>query len=284
MPSPTFEWQGKTYSRDIRIVFSDIDGTLLRPDHELSAYTCDMLRQLPEHGIEFALATGRMPLGVYHLIDKIGIPTHLICLGGSLVRTKDSKTLVSETLSYEAAKAVIDTAHELWPEIVPSFFAGDDWFTSKLDAPCVKREIDVVKARSAEHDLYDLLERGILPHKLYFNCTQDRERCIVFADALSQASNEIEVIRSLTGTHVEVMPLHVSKAKGAQVLLEHLHMTWDDACSFGDDNNDLPMLQKAKLGVALGNAAQPVKEKACAQTLSTKEDGLALFLDALLHS
>ena len=64
------------------------------------------------------------------------------------------------------------------------------------------------------------------------------------------------------------------KSKGIEMILDKVNLTWKDAICFGDSTNDIHMLKKADIGVAMGNASDYVKSFANFATTSTYEDGI----------
>ena len=77
-------------------------------------------------------------------------------------------------------------------------------------------------------------------------------------------------------------PKGTNKVKALKVLCEKLDIPLDKVIFFGDSTNDLSIINKVGLGVAMGNALKEVKEQAKEITLSNDEDGIAIFLDKIL--
>ena len=82
--------------------------------------------------------------------------------------------------------------------------------------------------------------------------------------------------------YLEVIPKVINKGQGIRDICKVLGIDSEEVISFGDAANDIPMLREAGMGVAMGNAAEPVKAAANMVTLSNNEDGIAAALETLL--
>ena len=82
--------------------------------------------------------------------------------------------------------------------------------------------------------------------------------------------------------YLEVIPKVINKGQGIRDICKVLGLSTEEVISFGDAANDIPMLREAGMGVAMGNAADPVKAAANMVTLSNNEDGIAAALEKLL--
>ena len=78
---------------------------------------------------------------------------------------------------------------------------------------------------------------------------------------------------------LELVPPGIDKARSLAVLLEKLNMKKEEMVAIGDGYNDLSMIKFAGLGVAMGNAQEPVKKAADYITLSNDEDGVAVVVE-----
>lgn len=84
--------------------------------------------------------------------------------------------------------------------------------------------------------------------------------------------------------YLEVIPKRINKGQGILDICSALDIRPEAVIAFGDAANDIPMLKAAGMGVAMGNAAQAVKDAANLVTRSNNDDGIACALDALLKN
>ena len=263
-------------------MLSDVDGTLLRSTHGLSARTVRAVRALAAAGVPFALATGRMPSGVEGIAERLGVPTYRICYSGAYVTGPDGAQIASQTLPLEVAREVLGVMSSLWPWLAPSYFAGPHWFAEDPGAPDVQGEAAVVQAQPEQASFAALLDEGRAPNKLFCRVASHPGRGEEIRRVLSARFPQLCVILSTNGKLVEVIRSDVSKATGARALLDALGVPMGRALAFGDDENDVPLLSAAGHGVAMGNASRRVRSCADEVGPTNDDDGVAVVLERLL--
>ena len=265
-----------------RAVLSDVDGTLLDANREVSARTGAAIRALCASGVPFALVTGRMPGGIEAIRRALGVPLPAVCLSGALVVDAENRPLASRTLSAAEASFVMGLVADSFPQLATSYFAGLDWFVGDASHPAVRREASIVRAQPEKADLTGVLSAGRLPNKLFFTCADDPGRSLDLVARIKADCPGLNVIRSTNGVMVEVLPGGVDKASGASHLLRALGVERRDALFFGDDANDVPLLRAAGRGVAVGNAAPCARDAADDVSPAASDDGVARYLEGLL--
>lgn len=268
-----------------KVLLSDLDGTLLGPDHRLGARTVAAVRAAAAAGWTFCLATGRMPAGTLPVARELGVGCPLVCLGGSFVVDADGGQVFSRTLPAVTAEGVLSTIEALWPRMEPSFFAGWDWFVSDPAGPAVQREQRIVDARATGADLHELIVRSVLPNKIF--CSRSAGfagESLKMAQELARRFPDVHVVRSASGLMVEVVPAGVDKAAGARALLAHLGASAADAVAFGDDENDVALLRMAGTGVAVANACGDALRAADEVCPSNEEQGVSAWIEGRLPS
>ena len=92
-----------TAKHPIRFVLSDMDGTLLRPDHTPTQRTLSTVRALREAGVLFSLASGRPPKAMMHMVEAFGIDVPVAGFNGGTLVNPDGSVLVAHRLPAEAA-------------------------------------------------------------------------------------------------------------------------------------------------------------------------------------
>ena len=268
------------------IVFSDMDGTFLTSTKAVSARSLEALDALAARGIEFVPCTGRALVGIPP--EVLGHPAvhYAISSNGAVVSRLDpeNKTADAATalrlvpLAPESALAVWDIArdHDVTFDIFadghsylrrdlydrmaefvpdPSTLASMRWNRMPVD-----EEPEQTIAR------VDALERLAM----YWYDPSDRDAIV---EALRHVDN-ITVTRSYP-MNIEVMDKDASKAASMAWLCEQLGMSAADAVAFGDNFNDMSMIELAGLGVAVANAETEVREAADMCCASNDEDGVA---------
>lgn len=263
--------------RMVRIVFSDIDGTLLTDDKRVTAKTEQAVKGLLQQDIPFVLVSARMPEAIYPITGKMGVKIPLISYSGALVLTQDGQELYSLTMQAVDTAAFLDVVKVHFPQATVNYYAGHHWYVEDVSDPRVAFEMEITEAVAEVRSFADCLQEGILPHKILLMMEPaDCERAEQELQALFPALN---VVRSAPHL-LEIMEASVNKASGIDVMLQHFGLKAGDALSFGDNYNDLEMLRYTGMSVAMGNAPQPVKDAAGEVTASNEEDGIYEYLCA----
>jgi len=113
-----------------QVVASDLDGTLLSPDHTLSAFTKSTLQLLTQQGIHFVFATGRHHVDVAQIRDNLGISAYMITSNGARVHNTQGEQIFAHNLD-------ADIAHDLYaivdnhPDILTNVYRHDDWYMNR---------------------------------------------------------------------------------------------------------------------------------------------------------
>ena len=258
-----------------RIVFSDIDGTLLTDDKRVTEKTEQAVKGLVQQGIPFVLVSARMPEAIYPITEAMGVKIPLISYSGALVLTEEGETLYSLTMKAEHAAAFLEAVEAHFPQATVNYYAGHHWYVKGTSDPRVALEMKITGAVAERRSFADCLAEGTLPHKILLMMEPaDCERAERELQALFPALN---VVRSAPHL-LEIMDASVNKASGIEVMLKHFGLEASDALSFGDNYNDLEMLRYTGASVAMGNAPQPVKAAAGEVTTSNEEDGIYAYL------
>ncbi len=264
------------------LVLSDVDGTLLRPTHALSARTVNAVRALVGAGVSFGLATGRMPSGIEKIVEQLGVPVHRVCYSGAYVTDPEGREISSVTIDAGLTRRVLALMAELWPWLAPSYFVGPHWFAENPQAPDTQAEARVVQACPEQASIDALLDRGHAPNKLFCRLSSHPGRGEEIRRTLAARFPEVGVILSTSGALLEVVPAGVTKATGARALAAELAIPMGRVVAFGDDENDIPLLEAAGRGVAMANASRRVRQYADEVAPGNADDGVATVLERML--
>ena len=120
-------------ARPIEFLLSDMDGTLLRPDHSLSPRTLDAVRALREAGVAFSLATGRPPRAMLQQIEALGVDLPTAGFNGGSIVKPDGSFLARHHVPVEAAVTAL-LLFEPCPQVETWVFADNEWLLRNLDA------------------------------------------------------------------------------------------------------------------------------------------------------
>ncbi len=258
----------------IRLVATDLDGTLLRNDQTVSARTRQALFRAAAAGVTLTLVTGRPPRFVRQLAQDLGLDGAAICCNGALVYDVAQDALLEHNpLSAADASAI---AHDL-----------------RAAAPGVTFAVERGLLFSCEPGYCAL--RGRLwdgrVEELQALCAQPVTKLLMLHP--TQLAEELyPMARDIVGQrgavtyssrhYIEVSAVGVTKAATLARLCQRLEIAPAEVAAFGDMPNDADMLRWAGHGVAVANAHAEALAAASHVTASNMDDGVALALEKLL--
>ncbi len=262
---------------NIRIVFSDIDGTLINSERTLSKRTIDIFKSIKDH-IPIVLISARMPKAMRHLQKVGGIEDQpIIAYNGGLVIV-NNKVVHSTEIPNDISSIIT----QFDPNIHFSLYHNDDWYIPKKDYWAL-REINNTKVNATVLSNPEVLslwnKSNIGAHKIMcMGNIDDIDRLAAFLKKDYQ--DKLHIYRSKS-TYIEISPKEISKKTAVIYLLDNLYSSipLSEVAAFGDNYNDMEMLSNVGFGVAVANAKKEVKQVAKYHTESGTEDGVALFLE-----
>jgi Cof subfamily protein (haloacid dehalogenase superfamily) len=258
----------------IRLVASDLDGTLLRGDLTVSDRTRAAIHDARLAGMTFVAVTGRPPRSVRSLNERIGLEGIAICANGALVYNLDSDTILDQTpLAAEAALRIVRGLREAAPGVA---FAWEDAAGFSCE-PTWGRD-PLTPERRGFGDPLELIHVPLLKvlarhPDLDFDELAERARRVAGDEA---------VVTWSTRQVVEVSAAGVTKAFALQRVCDRLGVAPAEVVAIGDMPNDLTMLSWAGRSVAVANGDPEVLAAADEVTATNEEDGVALVLERLL--
>ncbi|MCC5919061.1 MAG: Cof-type HAD-IIB family hydrolase [Cyclobacteriaceae bacterium] len=261
---------------NIKVICSDIDGTLLDKDRKISAKTKAVFQALNKDFL-VVLSSSRMPSAMTHLQEDLGIMEHpMICYNGGFILphpNQDHKPISSTIIDKETAEKIFDACRS--SSIHLSFYHEDNWWVPAMDQ-WTAHEMMTTKVEPSGQINPQLLTQTNGFHKVM--CMGDaKEIEMVYNQLTASIGNEVHLYRSKS-TYIEIAPKSISKSSSLKQLLTNYGHKMSEVVAFGDNYNDIEMLKDVGIGVAVANAKDEVKKIADEITDSNKEDGVANFL------
>jgi hypothetical protein len=263
-----------------KLICSDIDGTLLNKNRELSEMTIQEIKRISP--IPFVLISSRMPEAMRHLQRQLGnIITPIIAYNGGLV-LHNNQILHSAFIDNLVLEAIINLCAKTTIHL--SLYHQDEWYVPVMDSWAEREENNTKvtpEVKSSKEVLYQWKNEGKGAHKIM--CMGDETEIDVLYKVLENSfSSEIMLYRSKP-TYIEISHHSVSKKTAIEVLLNNCYpeFTMKDIVAFGDNYNDIEMLRAVGLGVAVANAIEEVLKIADKITDTNKNDGVAKTIQEL---
>ncbi len=259
----------------IKIILSDIDGTFLTNDKRVTELTARAAKQILGKGLQLALVSARMPEAIYPITDGIGLRRiPVISYSGALVLTEDEKILYDKKMPLEDTKNILAAIDKGWQNISVNYYTGRKWYVRKIDKR-VQREIDITQATADIANFEELIKKNILPNKILVMC--EPPDCEEMERELGKIFDKLNVVRSAPHL-LEIMDKSVSKATGIEILLKHYGFSIEEAVAFGDNYNDVEMLEYIPQSVAMKNAPEKIQKIASTVTDSNEDSGIYKYL------
>lgn len=244
-----------------KIVFFDIDGTLVNEEKEIPADTLEAIAKLKANGVEPVIATGRAPYFIKPLAEALGIDSY-VCLNGAYVVYK-GKTVHKQPLDKETIRALVELAGRNKHSLV--FEGGETYFADTENHPFIRESVNSLKVEHPGWDPEFWKNNEI--YQMFLHCESHEEA--LYEELLTR----LRLIR-WHPLAMDVLPPGSSKAKGIEAMLNKLGLTREEAVAFGDGLNDKEMLEIAGLGIAMGNSHEELLPYADYITGKVDEGGI----------
>ena len=259
----------------------DLDGTTLNPDSIITSKTEETLKKAINAGHHVSIATGRPFRMSYHYYQQLGLSTPMVNFNGALVHipnqywTHEKETSIDKRIVFEilAQKRQLNLDFIAAENRETYFIDSFDFFDEKIFAASNPSPQNLLSPKNLTTDPTSLLVRT--------------EKCYaeqVSAELTRQFGNFVDV-RTWGGPMaiLEIVSKGIEKAKGVHRIANYLDIDQKDVIAFGDEHNDLELLEYAGWGVAMKNGTDQLKGVANDVTEHTnQEDGLATYLEDLL--
>lgn len=260
--------------KNIKLIVTDLDGTFVNKNKEVSKINEKAVNILIEKGIEFVVASGRDYTSIKDLTKSITNINYYICLNGAKIY-KENEIIYEKTVDKEICFDILKKATEM--NINYSGTAGKDICYSQLDTEYYKE--------------FNLKERNLnfISNEDKKNIvTRDFEKMVFYGDL-----NYLKTLRKyvedkyssfvnvfVSGERImDIVNIESNKGNALKIVSKDCGISLDDIIAFGDNENDLAMLEEAGLSIAVENAKDIVKDKIKERTDSNENSGVGNYLN-----
>lgn len=265
------------------LIALDLDGTLLSDDKIISEKNKKALRMAMDDGHIVVIATGRPHRASIQYYHELGLKTPMVNFNGALIHhPEDNKwDVLHNPMPRRTALSIVQTCYDLdvqnvLAEVMDNVYLDkydqdliDIFYQTKDDTPFV---IGSLKSKLNEDPT------SLLIHPKEEHITTLREHLDEF---------HAEVIEhrkwGAPWNVIEIVKKGINKAVGLRKIAHYYQIPEDRIIAFGDEDNDLEMIDYAGVGVAMGNAIDPLKSIAKHVTATNEESGIGVFLEEYLN-
>ncbi len=282
----------------IKLIVSDIDGTLLNDKHQVTQKVKEAVHKVRESGVSFMAASGRDYLMLNKVMNQLGEKAKCICLNGAQHYDNEGNLLIKHELSKKQSIQIMD--------IVNKYNVDADFMSGKQRYHYGPKDLhrDLLLARFMI--LFKSSDKDMLLHFIEDNEMLDTIVCEQSSDKILEkeihkielyASNlahhrlimdEIKQIDGLSvvnfqGLNIEITSAFATKGDMVAHICEHYGYEEDEVVVIGDAQNDATMLARFKHSYAMGQASDEIKAMATHVTQSNEEDGVACVINKVLE-
>lgn len=266
---------------------SDLDGTLLNENARLSEFTASTLNALISDGLLFSVASARSIISAGGILDNVSLKLPGIFMNGALLCEPNSGlTIDYATINSDIAQKMVDDFKMFDRPPTIFTFNGDKIHNKYLSKICVrsgglKHEVDkdFYENRKNKYSSYEITENFFFENVIYMNGMDDYDTMKKISDRISQYDEICCELYLDVYTQLWLLECHSSNATKANRALElKRKLGADKLVVFGDNYNDIEMMDCADQAIAVNNAADEVKEHADIIIDSNTNEGIAKYL------
>lgn len=261
--------------KQIKLVVSDIDGTLMETNRLLSGACVQLVNRLQEQGVDFTFASGRLPYKIIPLMEQLHSKLPFVACNGACVCEKNG-ILYQKKFALKEVQALIRAARQQGDTVLYSFDGVEYCMEETVDSARKRKERGrYYPIRPITEDDWEMLlvmKVNILAH--------------ASIEGLKQYLQELDSLMVTTygDKGIELVVAGVDKLAGVSSILTKLHYEPEEVMAIGDNENDEQLLQAVGIGVAVHNAIPSIKATADIVTSHNGEQGVMEILEQLLKA
>lgn len=256
----------------IKLVCTDIDGTILKQDYTFSNEVKDCIRKMTEQGVKVVLVTGRMHAAAKFIAEDLGLNTPVVAYQGGMI-VENGQILYEQNLPETEACEIIEWARKNDAHL--NLYTDDILY--------VENDNYVVKKYAGErYTKYQIKSFDELPknrvHKLLAINFEKAELVTNWRDEMQQKYPNLYIVKS-TPYFCEFSHPNASKYCAVKFLQNYWDIDIIDTLCIGDQDNDIKLLEAAGIKVAMGNSSDGLKQIADYVTDSVQNDGFVKAME-----
>lgn len=267
----------------IKLLASDIDGTIIDKNNQISPYNIEAIKKLSNTNINFTLCTGKTYLLTKSFCQKMNAGYGIFGNGTQIINLKTGEEIVRNELDKENVKKCIDIANKdkmhihiytdnkIIAQGSLKYMAYRNYklYKNNIDFEVVedlKQYIEINNPSvlkliiSGESNLSDIKQEILQIHDL---TVMQIKKYDEYKDKIIDEEYE----------YLDIVPKSINKYSSLEQLCKYLNITNDEIMAIGDNINDIDMIEHAGVGVAIGGSYEEVTKKASYVTKNSAKDG-----------
>ncbi|BCZ45483.1 hypothetical protein psyc5s11_15500 [Clostridium gelidum] len=284
----------------IKLIASDMDGTLIGTNHKISIENIEAIKIAQEKGVKFAIATGRAYEDVKPFLDEYGLKCECVVLNGGEYRDIAGKIVVGIYIDKSIAAEVLNIMSKY--DLAVEIYTDNGYYTTNTKEETLKGMIK--RAKTFHPDVTDSDEIYINainhPHFINMNYITNLEeflksdvnigKFVSFAESIDEINSLKEELNKLDGlaisssfvTNIEINDVNATKGRILAKVAKRMGIRKEEVAILGDSFNDYSMFVEFPNSFAMENAIPEIKEVAKYITASNSEHGVAKAIYRIL--
>ena len=265
-------------NQNVKVIITDLDGTLLNAAHTISKYTKSIFQELHKEGYIIIVATGRHHKDAMQLTNLLEIPLYLVTSNGARIHSPNKELDYAFDLSSEDVQSILSL--DIDKTITTVLFKEEVWLTNRENQ----------KLNSFQKELH--YPPQIVDYKKVNNLSgikllfvhEDHEKLIQLDNQIKAQYHTSFVTSFSLPICLELMDKNIDKCYAIAKILDKENLSFKQTICFGDGFNDEKMLVQANKGLLMNNAQQTLKDKLSYIEIigSNDEDAVAKYLETNL--
>lgn len=262
-----------------KLIFSDIDGTLINDKLTVMAKTRDAIRQQIINGNVFIPTSARLPKGIMTAVGQILTVFPMIAYNGALALDETGRALITRFFDAKEAAEICRYVEEQNNGSAWNIYSGYVWYSSTEDSDLVKKEETIVGVNSTKVNIDQITSLQGVHKGLIMGKSEEIDR---MQKELSVKYSDLDFVKS-SPTLLEVVLKGVSKKSAIELVAQEYGVELKDCIAFGDNFNDEAMLKAVGHPFLMENAPENLKNQFESKniTLDNNHDGIAEVLQKI---
>jgi len=254
----------------IKLVVTDIDGTIIEFNGQLHEKTISIFKELEQNGIKVVIATGRMYKATKNIIEGLNLTTPVICYQGAMIRD-EKEVYFEQNVPKKIASDIINRLRNYNAHI--NLYLKDRLIVESDDNYIKEYAGD----RYIEYEVVPDLQAVVDDATKLLTIDKDADKVTLIRDEMRKIYPELNIVKS-TDYYCEFVSPKADKGLAIKFLADKWNLKKEEILAIGDQDNDIEMIKAAGIGVAMGNGSPNIKKIADYIAPSVKEFG---FIDTM---
>ena len=259
-----------------KLIFSDIDGTLINDELKVTPKTRDAIRHQIIAGNIFIPASARLPKGIMTAVGQILTVFPMIAYNGALALDETGRALITRFFNAKEAAEICHYVEKQNNGSAWNIYSGYVWYSAEKESDWVKKEESIVGVKSTKTNIDQIAKLQGVHKGLIMGKPEEIDR---MQKELSKKYTDLNFVKS-SPTLLEIVLKGVSKKSALEIVAQEYGVRLKDCIAFGDNYNDEAMLKVVGHPFLMGNAPEDLKKQFKPEhiALDNNHDGIAKVL------